>query len=107
LDYQKIPTTSGSKFTRIRHGPYSMYAVGMIGNRLILNVQKPFPNCYITALQASLEYADGTAANVDIGVRVSDTLTVVTRYNTTVHPPVPGHDGNPHPIMGISRVYIG
>lgn len=39
----------------------------MISNRPDLNIETPCKDCYITAIQASLEYEDGTSANVDTG----------------------------------------
>ncbi|KAI5856026.1 hypothetical protein BZA05DRAFT_434459 [Tricharina praecox] len=67
LDYRQTPTTPGATFTKTRHGPYNMDAMGMIANRPIISPQKPCSNCYVVALQAGLEYADGTPANVDTG----------------------------------------
>jgi hypothetical protein len=57
---------------------------------------------------------DGTVAHIsgagvctDFGtVEVGDELVVVANYNTTAHPLDVGHDGEPHPVMGISRVSL-
>ena len=41
---------------------------GMIWNQPVTNVQKPCANCYITGMQAGLEYPDRTNANINTGV---------------------------------------
>jgi hypothetical protein len=41
---------------------------GMIWNKPVINVQKPCGGCLITGIQAGLEYADGTDANIDTGL---------------------------------------
>jgi hypothetical protein len=67
LDPSKPPVTEGATLTKIRYGPYDIEAMGIIQNRPDLNSETPCNDCYITALQASLEYENGTSANVDTG----------------------------------------
>lgn len=67
LDASKPPVTEGAKLTKIRYGPYKIDSMDMISNRPDLNIEIPCRNCYIAALQAALEYEDGSSANVDTG----------------------------------------
>ena len=67
LDPSKPPTTEGATLTQIKYGPYEVEAMGMISNRFDFNIEMPCENCFITALQANLEYEDGTTANVNTG----------------------------------------
>ena len=67
MDLEKPPVTEGATLTKIRYGPYDLEAMGMIENRPDLNIELPCDDCYITALQASLEYENGTSANVNTG----------------------------------------
>jgi len=41
---------------------------GMVWNQPVTNVQKPCNACYITGMQAGLEYADRSNANINTGV---------------------------------------
>ncbi|KAK2804805.1 hypothetical protein FQN51_001447 [Onygenales sp. PD_10] len=66
LDASK-PGKDGATVTKIRYGPYQLDAMDMISNRPDLNMEAPCEDCYITALQANLEYEDGTTANVNTG----------------------------------------
>jgi hypothetical protein len=61
------PGKDGATVTKIRHGPYTVAAGDMISNRPETSLEKPCRNCYITAIQANLEYANGTTANVNTG----------------------------------------
>jgi hypothetical protein len=61
------PGKDGATVTKIRHGPYNVGAGDMISNRYDSGLTKPCRNCYITAIQANLEYANGTTANVNTG----------------------------------------
>lgn len=51
------------------------------------------------------DHISGAGVCEDFGtVEVGDELVVAANYNTTAHPLDMGHDGEPHDIMGISRV---
>ncbi|KAL1955726.1 hypothetical protein VTO42DRAFT_8124 [Malbranchea cinnamomea] len=67
LDPSKPPITEGATLTKIRYGPYEVAAMDMISNRLDLNIELPCKDCFITALQADLEYEDGSRANINTG----------------------------------------
>jgi hypothetical protein len=41
--------------------------MGMLDNMKIFNQEKPCDECYITAMQADLQYPNGTIANIDTG----------------------------------------
>jgi hypothetical protein len=41
---------------------------GMIWNQPVQNVAMPCTNCYVTSIQAGLEYADGSNANINTGM---------------------------------------
>jgi hypothetical protein len=41
--------------------------MGMIDGKWVYELQKPCDECYITAMQADLQYQNGTAANIDTG----------------------------------------
>ncbi|KAF1816587.1 hypothetical protein P152DRAFT_479101 [Eremomyces bilateralis CBS 781.70] len=56
-----------AKIVKIKHGPYTVPANGMVNNAMTPKVALPCTDCYITAMQAGLEYADGTEANIDTG----------------------------------------
>ena len=50
-------------------------------------------------------HISGAGVCIDFGtVEVGDELVIVANYNTTAHPLDMGHDGEAHPVMGISRV---
>ncbi|PGG95888.1 hypothetical protein AJ79_09825 [Helicocarpus griseus UAMH5409] len=66
LDPSK-PGKDGATVTKIKYGPYTLEAMDMISNRPDLNMETPCKDCYITAIQANLEYEDGTTANVNTG----------------------------------------
>lgn len=52
-----------------------------------------------------VEHISGSGLCSDFGtVEVGDELVIVANYNTTAHPLDMGHDGEPHDVMGISRV---
>lgn len=56
----------------VRHGPFTIPAgteldPGMIHNRLLLGVQRPCVDCYITSFRPNLVYSDGTPATMDTG----------------------------------------
>jgi hypothetical protein len=58
--------------TTVRYGPYTipggtMDAPGMLHNQLKLGVKRPCSDCYITAFEPDLVYADGARATMDQG----------------------------------------
>jgi hypothetical protein len=61
-------TRAEAATAKIRYGPYTIPAEGMVHNDITLNVAKPCGNCWITGMTPDLEYADGSNANVDTGV---------------------------------------
>jgi hypothetical protein len=67
VDSSKPPPTKGATITKIRHGPYSVAALSSIENQPSTQMTAPCKECYITAMQAGLEYSDGSPANVDTG----------------------------------------
>ncbi|MFK4222499.1 hypothetical protein [Streptomyces sp. NPDC019890] len=63
---------TGPQVTTVRYGPFTIPAAsghdhGESGNRLLLNVQKPCDDCFITGFKPNLVYADGSNANVNTG----------------------------------------
>src|SRR4051812_14096268 len=52
---------------KVRYGPYTIPANGMIENQFSANVAKPCGNCWIIGMTPDLEYQDGSNANVDSG----------------------------------------
>lgn len=57
-----------AKLVKIKHGPYTVPGNGgMVHNAMTAKVTMPCTNCYVTALQAGLEYPDGSDANIDTG----------------------------------------
>lgn len=63
----KKPATLGSRIVEQRFGPYKLTA-GQAKN-FFASAKMPCTNCWITAAQGILEYADGTEANINTGVR--------------------------------------
>jgi hypothetical protein len=60
-------SSSGPNIIKIRYGPYSVRANSM-ANPILFSLKKPCTSdCWITALQGGLEYADGKVANADTG----------------------------------------
>lgn len=62
----KKPATPGSRIIEQRFGPYKL-AAGKAKN-FFASAKMPCTNCWITAAQGILEYADGTEANINTGV---------------------------------------
>jgi hypothetical protein len=71
---QKSP---GVKRVKLRHGPYkvpNMMTKSVMGEGGALwncgddKIEKPCEECFITRMQAGLEYSDGTNANIDTGM---------------------------------------
>ncbi|KAF1992296.1 hypothetical protein K402DRAFT_3214 [Aulographum hederae CBS 113979] len=56
----------GAKRVKISYGPYLLPAGGMT-TRLLRGGKAPCSNCYITGMEAGLEYQDGSIANIDTG----------------------------------------
>jgi len=67
LDSTKPSKTPGGRLVKQRFGPYSIAAGGMLSNRPVMGVDLPCSNCWIVAINAGLEYADGSKANVNTG----------------------------------------
>jgi hypothetical protein len=62
--------TPGAQTKKIRYGPFSIGAMSSRRNQPIADLEKPCKSCYITAIQAGLEYMDGTTANIDTGAQL-------------------------------------
>lgn len=71
---QKIP---GVKRVKLRYGPYkvpNMMIKSVMGEGGALwncgddKIEKPCEECFLTRMQAGLEYPDGTNANIDTGM---------------------------------------
>jgi len=64
------PLTPGATVKKLKFGPYYVGA-GQTINRVVIpfltGLTVPCKNCWITAMQHGLEYANGTTANVDSG----------------------------------------
>lgn len=65
IDINSPPPTPGAKHVKKRYGPYSMKA-GATLNRMI-TPEAPCTNCFITKMTSSLEYEDGSEANINTG----------------------------------------
>lgn len=58
---------SGPNIIKIRYGPYNVRANSM-ANPFLFSLKKPCTTeCWVTALQGGLEYANGKVANADSG----------------------------------------
>lgn len=58
---------NGPGIIKVRYGPYTVRANSET-SPIILSMKKPcISDCWITAMQGGLEYADGTVANADQG----------------------------------------
>jgi len=57
----------GAKRATINYGPMTLRPKAM-ANVPSLMMKKPCTDCYITAIQATLKYMDGSIANADTGV---------------------------------------
>lgn len=66
LSTNGTPATPGSTVTKINYGPFSCSAQDM-ASTVVANMKLPCTNCYLTAIQAGLEYPNGTVANSDTG----------------------------------------
>jgi hypothetical protein len=69
LDASKPPKTPGARFVKVRQGPFTI-AVGQSVSeeeQWIAEPKMPCNHCYVTALQAGVEFEDGSPANVDKG----------------------------------------
>jgi hypothetical protein len=69
LDASKTPSTPGARFVKIRQGPFTIAVNQSVTDeeQWIAEPKMPCNHCYVTALQAGLEFEDGTPANVDKG----------------------------------------
>lgn len=61
------PPTPGARLTKVRYGPWKVPPKTLTENMINRDIAKPCENCIIVAFQKSLEYADGTIANLDTG----------------------------------------
>jgi hypothetical protein len=60
-------TDTGLNIIKIRYGPYNVRANSM-ASPILFSLKKPCTTeCWVTALQGGLEYADGKVANADTG----------------------------------------
>jgi len=59
--------TPGGTVTTIRYGPFRVGAMSAVENMPVLRMQSPCTDCYIVAMQASLEDTMGQTVNVDTG----------------------------------------
>ena len=69
LDASKQPKTPGARFVKVRQGPFTV-AVGKSvreEEQWIAEPKMPCNHCYVTALQAGLEFENGSPATVDKG----------------------------------------
>jgi hypothetical protein len=57
----------GAQISKQRYGPYTVPALGMLESQFAFYVKKPCVECYVTAMQADVEYPDGRRANTDEG----------------------------------------
>lgn len=96
LDPSQPPKTPGAKFATTKHGPFTVRSNSMVENKPLLNVEKPCGDCYIVALQAGLEYPNGTVANVDTGAWLHH----MVLYTNNI-----GEMDPVCPIMPMKRVY--
>jgi len=67
LDVKKGAKTPGAQLHKTRYGPYNVAAGGMMSNKPVTGVKEPCSECDIVAINAGLEYADGSVANVNTG----------------------------------------
>ncbi|KAF1991696.1 hypothetical protein K402DRAFT_400397 [Aulographum hederae CBS 113979] len=63
---ESMEKIDGAERVSIPHGPYKLEAGGMF-SKMIYDAKKPCSDCYITGMQATIKYANGTEANVDTG----------------------------------------
>lgn len=61
------PTRPEVKFESIRYGPFFLKAQDMQDAYWTWNLRKPCEDCYITAMEADLQFEDGRSANVEHG----------------------------------------
>jgi hypothetical protein len=66
------PASAATYSKVVRYGPFTIPAgtelePGMIHNRVLLGVQRPCVDCYITSFTPNLVYSDGTPATMDTG----------------------------------------
>jgi hypothetical protein len=57
----------GAQIAKLRYGPYTVPALGMLESVFAFYVKKPCVDCFVTAMQADMEYPDGRKANTDEG----------------------------------------
>jgi hypothetical protein len=69
VEMSKSPVAEGGKFIKLRQGPFTIAAEEMLepDKQWIPEPEMPCRDCYVTAIQGSLEYEDGTPADADTG----------------------------------------
>lgn len=69
LDASKTPSTPGARFVKIRQGPFSIPVGKFVSEeeQWIAEPKMPCKHCYVTAIQADLEFENGSPANTDQG----------------------------------------
>jgi hypothetical protein len=69
LDENKSAIATGGKVVKIRQGPFKVEPGQQLSSELQWDAgpQMPCRDCYLTAIQGGLEYADGTPAELNTG----------------------------------------
>lgn len=69
LDTSKTPSTPGASIIKIRQGPFRIASKIALAQdeQFLTDPQLPCTDCWITAIQGGLEFANGTAAHVEHG----------------------------------------
>jgi hypothetical protein len=81
--------TPGQQTTELSYGPFNIPGVPAgvdhthTGNQFRFGVQKPCNNCYITGIQASMSYTDGTPANPSTGNMLHHMVLANTDWDKT------------------------
>jgi hypothetical protein len=61
------PTRPEVQFKQVRYGPYKVPSKSMVAGTWQYNMEKPCEECFITAMEADLQYEDGKSAHIDDG----------------------------------------
>jgi hypothetical protein len=81
--------TPGQQTSEISYGPFNIPGVppgqehSHTGNQFRFGIEKPCNNCYITGIQASMSYADGTPANPSTGNMLHHMVLANTDWDKT------------------------
>jgi hypothetical protein len=106
----------GATVKRVKLGPYTLqpgqkreYPISYLGlSPSDPGLPLPCTSCYITAMQLSLEYPDGSVANVDTGAWLHHVDISVTGVDYTCPSnPISFILAGGDPAMGGSRIYAG